>query len=69
MKNMKSTTLLSLINNILDVSRIESGKETLIESDYNLEELIQGIYEKSLPKVALRNNVKFNFKFIKVYRR
>ena len=55
-----SEILLSLINNILDVSRIESGKETLVETDYKLDELVETIYEKILPRTLLRNNVKFN---------
>ena len=60
-----SEILLSLINNILDVSRIESGKETLVETDYKLDELVETIYEKILPRTLLRNNVKFNLEIDK----
>ena len=38
--NTASKELLEIINNILDISRIESGKEVLNEADYSLDNLI-----------------------------
>lgn len=43
--NMAAESLLYLINNILDLSRIESKKESLVEKEYNLQDLMLEIFE------------------------
>lgn len=46
-----SKHLLSLINNVLDMSKIESGKITLAEEEFNLNELLQGVLDTVRPSV------------------
>tara|TARA_R110000868_G_scaffold383578_7_gene650660 strand:+ start:10323 stop:13124 length:2802 start_codon:yes stop_codon:yes gene_type:complete len=42
-------SLLSIINNILDYSKIESGKLELEESEFNLKELIETVFDLTSP--------------------
>lgn len=46
-----SKHLLSLINNVLDMSKIESGKITLAEEEFNINELLQGVLDVVRPSV------------------
>ena len=54
-----SSTLLDLINNILDISRIESGEEVLNEANYSLENLIFEI-NSLLPSKINKEELKFS---------
>ena len=52
-----SNNLLSVINNILDVSRLESGKEVIDNQKYDLKELLQDVVDESTK--GLKPEVKF----------
>ena len=51
-----AVTLLELINNILDMSRVESGKENLVEKDFDIQSLIielnDLVYSKINPEMV-----------------
>jgi signal transduction histidine kinase len=49
--------LLGLINDVLDLSKIEAGQLTLTLADYSLKELIQGVYVAVEPLAAQKRLV------------
>ena len=65
-----SDTLMDLINNILDISNLESGKEVVKDSDYILENLIfeiNSLIPSKIKKEELRFNIEINEKIPKEY--
>ena len=50
-----SRHLLALINDVLDMSKIESGKVTLTEEPFNLSEMIEGIFTIMQPQFKAKN--------------
>ena len=50
-----SRHLLALINDVLDMSKIESGKVTLSEEPFNLSEMIDGIFTIMQPQFKAKN--------------
>ena len=44
--------LLDIINNILDISKIETGKETLSESDYKINDIISNVINVAKQKIG-----------------
>ena len=50
-----STSLLHVINNLIDFTKIESQLLDIIETNYLLKELVQSIVEKSKPSISDKN--------------
>jgi len=44
--------LLDIINNILDISKIETGKETLIEADYKINDILSNVINIAKQKIG-----------------
>lgn len=68
--NSASSTLMDLINNILDISRLEAGEEILNDSEYNLETLIfeiNSLIPAKIEKEELKFTIEINEKIPKGY--
>lgn len=57
--HISAVNLLEIINNILDISRIESGKEEVIETEYSIKDIVyelSSFYDSKIDK----KNINFN---------
>ena len=52
---ISSKLLISLINEVLDMSKIESGRMVLAEEEVNLAELVQGVVNMVQPQISEKN--------------
>ena len=52
-----SRHLLALINDVLDMSKIESGKVTLSEEPFNMAEMIDGLFTIMQPQIKAKNQL------------
>ena len=59
--HIAAVTLLELINNILDLSRIESGKESIVEKEYDLQNLMVELNDLIYSKIN-KEKVKFSIR-------
>ncbi len=50
--NEASNSLLSLVNDILDISKIEAGKLEIVEANYSLGRIIRSVYQMMLTKIG-----------------
>jgi len=53
--NSNSVQLLSIINDILDIAKIETGEIDLDESDIHINDLIQGLYDTFKPQATIKD--------------
>ncbi len=60
--NISGQNLIDLINDILEISRIEAGKLELTEEDINLKDLIKNIYY-NYESQAMKKGVFFSYEF------